>query len=799
VISLNFISADRNITRWSDNNRTNGYYTDSKTDWPIESNLTNQDMYVDMLSLSSNSGADTFGATGPLPTATAWDHHEGNITANITKENVILYAEQTKCNATQSDFSLVPCGATGNLITYTANSTESISQSNWTTTILKRAEYIAHWNVQDSSENDADTVAYSIIMTDDDAPTMTEEPNSTYEWSSSATLGPQYSFTDNYDDVIGIMATSTLTVSGADAVWIENGVSVTIPACIIPGNYTVTINVSDSAGIFGKDQENNYDGLTRTVTVEDTTPPEFNFTDAATPATTFECGVDTIPAHSFADFILTKDGSWETDNYHIIDVVDFTICNKSEVEEFHPELSMISRTGDCNQFNETSNYTAEAVSSCTATYQATDKAQLNSANQTLVWSVVDTTAPVITGTHANTSDPAYSDSVISHYHYANGDQGSVTNSSHRCDKNRATDGSTLQGNVSRLNGNHIIHNAEGVVSDASLTTLQNQLLDLTCQDACDNSSPLNTSWKWVDNCVNSSPDATNSKPYDITVPGEYILQFTCSDLSQHTSTQCRTVKNEDASKPIIDIKCKDDQNATGHGDNITIPASDEDFIDVGAFCYSYKYGTINANVETSGDIVNLAVSGTYMITYNCEDSDGVDADAAVRTVTVTDACGPVCSMDDCEHQSACAGREAVSNCAWANVTVEASFPYDDVAPNCTDESQVGNIAVLTTGGLEGCTINCAGVVDVEQSGTYILTYSVTDTSGNNAQYLKTVVVEDTMKPSITLNYDGADLVGLMEENHFVNGWLVGAVVSAITGVAMLAHSSKTSVATSVPV
>ena len=87
-------------------------------------------------------------------------------------------------------------------------------------------------------------------------------------------------------------------------------------------------------------------------------------------------------------------------------------------------------------------------------------------------------------------------------------------------------------------------------------------------------------------------------------------------------------------------------------------------------------------------------------------------------------------------------------------------------------------------------------VNVEKTGNYVLTYTVNDENVNEAKYMKTVKVLDRLAPEIVLSYTGT---GLMEENTFVNGWVVGAVASAITGIAMLAISSKNSVATSVPV
>merc|ERR1712199_24428 len=186
------------------------------------------------------------------------------------------------------------------------------------------------------------------------------------------------------------------------------------------------------------------------------------------------------------------------------------------------------------------------------------------------------------------------------------------------------------------------------------------------------------------------------------------------------------------------------------------------YVDAGATCSDMVDGNISQDVEVSGDVVNMAAVGTYKINYNCEDSAGQTAVQATRTVVVQDS-------------------------------------------TCTDT-------------LDGAMPNAHiyGEVDVEKTGTYVLTYSVTDKNGNgdgsgcNAasgtktdHFTKTVVVEDTMIPIISLKYRGTNLVGMMAEQSTttVNGWVIGAVASAVSGVALLGYAAtrKATVATSVPV
>jgi len=191
-------------------------------------------------------------------------------------------------------------------------------------------------------------------------------------------------------------------------------------------------------------------------------------------------------------------------------------------------------------------------------------------------------------------------------------------------------------------------------------------------------------------------------------------------------------------------------------------------------------GNISQDVEVSGDVVNMAAVGTYKINYNCEDSAGQKANQATRTVIVEDTTCPTCTVPG----------------AAKTITVEASFPYTEEASTCTDT-------------LDGAMPNAGiyGKVNVEQTGTYVLTYSATDKNGNGrnqkkcaqAHFTKTVVVEDTMVPIISLKYKGNKLMA--ESTSTVNGWVIGAVASAVSGVALLGYAAtrKTAVATSVPV
>merc|ERR1712054_596296 len=311
-----------------------------------------------------------------------------------------------------------------------------------------------------------------------------------------------------------------------------------------------------------------------------------------------------------------------------------------------------------------------------------------------------------------------------------------------------------------------------------------------CYDIC---STTTTEVNWMESCDETA--AGSDSEFNMLKPGTYFLKYTCRDLSDNTATACRTFVNVDKTRPVITIlEAANANDGTWH-----IEASrDNNYVDAGATCSDMVDGNISQDVEVSGDVVNMAAVGTYKINYNCEDSAGQTAVPATRTVIVQDNTCPTCTIPGGSDQK--------------KITVEASFPYTEEPSTCTDtlDGAMPNAHVYNT-------------VDVETTGTYVLTYSVTDKNGNGnsnkkckvagdadstasqsaTHFTKTVIVEDTMIPIISLKYRGTTLVGMMAESSTttVNGWVIGAVASAVSGVALLGYAAtrKATVATSVPV
>merc|ERR1712072_413608 len=314
------------------------------------------------------------------------------------------------------------------------------------------------------------------------------------------------------------------------------------------------------------------------------------------------------------------------------------------------------------------------------------------------------------------------------------------------------------------------------------------------------------------------------------VPGTYALKYACHDGAGHVTSKCRTIQNEDHTKPVITVLEADLQ---------TYEATRQDnYVDAGATCSDEVDGNISQDVEVSGDVVNLARVGVYTIKYNCQDSTSNLADTATRTVVVQDTSCPSCVLS--------ADTTDAANNVAATVSIEASFPYNDVGAVATDSLQgsFGICSVWSNGEMKTSYNN---IVNVERTGVYEITYRVKDSNGNwndgtscsggqtGSENVRTVTIVDTLRPVIELKYNSQVIhrsakaftlpdenakthlakVGLTHAIHngafslmaeeastsSVNGWVVGAVASAVSGLALLGYSLRKSapVATSVPV
>jgi hypothetical protein len=127
---------------------------------------------------------------------------------------------------------------------------------------------------------------------------------------------------------------------------------------------------------------------------------------------------------------------------------------------------------------------------------------------------------------------------------------------------------------------------------------------------------------------------------------------------------------------------------------------------------------------TASGSVDANTPGTYTITYTATDPSGHAATPVTRTVNVVDTTAPVITI------------------AGANpFTVECHTTYTDAGATASDSCDTSAIAVTTT----------SNDVNVNVPGTYHVTYSAHDATGNTATATRTVIVADTTPPVITTN------------------------------------------------
>ena len=164
--------------------------------------------------------------------------------------------------------------------------------------------------------------------------------------------------------------------------------------------------------------------------------------------------------------------------------------------------------------------------------------------------------------------------------------------------------------------------------------------------------------------------------------------------------------------------------------------------------YTDSGATLSDNFDSDVELVvvnpvDSGESGEYTITYNATDANGNKAAEVTRKVTVVDSTAPIITL-----------------LGDAEVTIEYGDEYTDAGATATD----------TVDGDLSDRIEFVNPLNNERTGTYTLTYNVTDTAGNDAEELvRKVTVEDTTAPVITLLGDPVVIINVRET--FRRSWV----------------------------
>ena len=251
-----------------------------------------------------------------------------------------------------------------------------------------------------------------------------------------------------------------------------------------------------------------------------------------------------------------------------------------------------------------------------------------------------------------------------------------------------------------------------------------------------------------DHCDGGISVAASGDAVDTTTPGTYQVIYEAEDSSGNVATPVvRLVRVEDTEPPTVTLSGPERIEI-----DCLVP-----FEDPGATATDNCDASVEISV--SGDTVNPAVPGTYVLVYEATDGAGNPAEPTVRVVEVLDTAPPAITLIGADVVSLECGVQSYEE------------PGVDVTDSCDMEPEV-----QVSGDL----------VDTATRGTYVVTYGAVDLAGNAAVPVsRTVTVQDTSAPVILLNGPALLELACDSEEYVEQGVTVSdgcdAAVSVVIG------------------
>ncbi|RKF03177.1 gliding motility-associated-like protein [Tenacibaculum lutimaris] len=210
----------------------------------------------------------------------------------------------------------------------------------------------------------------------------------------------------------------------------------------------------------------------------------------------------------------------------------------------------------------------------------------------------------------------------------------------------------------------------------------------------------------TDNCVGGITGTTTTS-FPITTQGTTEVTWTYNDGNGNTSTQIQKVVIKDVTAPVADTATLSDITAECEVTSLTAPTATDNCV-----------GGITGTTTTSFPITT---QGTTEVTWTYNDGNG-NTSTQIQKVVIKDVTAPVINL-----------------VGLASQTIESCGSYREEGATVTDCES-------------GLTVTIGGdTIDTTTPGVYIVTYNVTDSTGNAATEVSRIVtVEDTMIPVITL-------------------------------------------------
>jgi fibronectin-binding autotransporter adhesin len=294
----------------------------------------------------------------------------------------------------------------------------------------------------------------------------------------------------------------------------------------------------------------------------------------------------------------------------------------------------------------------------------------------------------------------------------------------------------------------------------------------------------------LDACV-GPVSAVTSGSVNANSPGSYTITYTANDGNGYIATATRTVHVVDTTAPVVSWSFTNlTLSANGSCQALMPDVTGTNYILAADACSS-----VLAITQTPTNNAVLAL-GTNEVVLAVADGNGNTA-YSTNTVVVADQTAPMITLlgaspltNECHSAFADPGATTLDNCSGVvslstNSTVNANavgvytieYVASDTAGNTATNSRlvyvVDTVApVVTLIGANPLMVECHGVfsdpgasaedacagslsvsvsgaVNANAPGTYTLTYSATDHSGNLGSGTRTVIVQDTTPPQIT--------------------------------------------------
>jgi hypothetical protein len=292
---------------------------------------------------------------------------------------------------------------------------------------------------------------------------------------------------------------------------------------------------------------------------------------------------------------------------------------------------------------------------------------------------------------------------------------------------------------------------------------------------------------------------------NIRQPGTYTIKYDCMDISGNSAAQLkRTVIVQDTKCPTITLK----------GKKFVSAEAGFPYRDAGATAHDALDGNLSPAIWTDGDTIN--VYKTFKSSMSCHEIKAKYPEARTGGYHVSPIVGKIFKQIHvwCDMKSHMKGKtppgytykvlSGKQTCAQFGLEAPAHMTAHAKAKFGKNKVCAMNDEKIDLGyGRKAHSPH-------SHPGTYKIRYHVVDRNGNKECQtpIRTVVVKDTLPPVIAVDFKGTTYKSgtqkaphwgakYMAESTSVNGWILAAAASAVTGLALLAVSKKAS--TSVPV